>query len=76
MTMSIEALTFVLGAVLLLTGILGGGFQIKDLRIPKVDRVPRVAATVCGLGFIGVGLMCWNIQLYDPRRGTLRRPGR
>lgn len=57
--MSIELIVFALGALLLLTGIIGGGFEIRELKIPPVGRVARVFSTVVGAALImlGVGLV-------------------
>jgi hypothetical protein len=71
MSMSIEALRFVFGAVLLLTGIVGGGFEIKDLKIPKVGWVARVVATLCGLLFI-VGAIEGRPPQSDPVTFTVQ----
>jgi hypothetical protein len=42
--------------VLLLIGILGGGFEIKELKIPQVGRVPRFLAASVGALFIMLGV--------------------
>jgi hypothetical protein len=54
----IQLITFAFGAMLLLIGILGGGFEIKELKIPQVGRVPRFLAASVGALFIilGVGM--------------------
>src|SRR4051812_31713348 len=46
--MQIETLMFALGAILLLAGILGGGFELKEIKVPKVSGAARVAATIAG----------------------------
>jgi hypothetical protein len=54
--MSSEVLSFIFGGLLILTGIIGGGFEIKELKIPKVTWPTRLAALAVGLLFIGMGL--------------------
>lgn len=56
--MSINALVFGLGGILLLVAILGGGFELKEFKIPKVGGAPRVCSGIAGLFFIllGVGI--------------------
>jgi hypothetical protein len=54
-TLNIQLITFAFGAMLLLIGILGGGFEIKELKIPQVGRVPRFLAALVGALFIIVG---------------------
>jgi hypothetical protein len=57
MTTQIALLLF--GAFLLLIAIIGGGFEMRELKIPKVGNVPRILAGVGGVLFvmfaIGVG---------------------
>ncbi len=55
--MSVAVLAFVLGGVLLLTGILGGGFEVKELKIPKVGGGARVLSAATGIVFIVVGVV-------------------
>ena len=42
----------ILGAILLIVGLIGGGLEVKEIRIPKVHTFPRVLATIIGLGLI------------------------
>jgi len=63
--MGIDALAFSLGALLLLVGILGGGFELKEIKVPPVGKALRLIAAAVGLFFIllGVGL---NTNTSDP----------
>jgi hypothetical protein len=54
--MGIETVAFIFGGILLLIGILGGGFELKELKVPKVTLGPRLLASVVGLIFVGVGI--------------------
>lgn len=53
--MTIGAVLLVFGMLLLLIGILGGGFEMKELKIPKVGPVPRVIAFTLSLMFLLLG---------------------
>jgi hypothetical protein len=57
--MPLELVVFALGALLLLTGIIGGGFELKELKIPPVGRVARVLSTAAGavLILLGIGMV-------------------
>ena len=55
--MTLGTLSFVLGAVLLLAGILGGGFEVKELKIPKISGTARALAIVVGLAFVGLAFV-------------------
>lgn len=54
--MTIEIVSFVFGGILLFVGLLGGGFELKELKIPKVGMGVRAAALVAGVLFICLGL--------------------
>jgi hypothetical protein len=44
-----------LGAVLILTGVIGGGFEVRELKIPQVKWPTRVIAFVAGFVFVLMG---------------------
>lgn len=54
--MSIETIAFLFGVLLLSVGILGGGFELKELKVPRVGGLPRASAAVLGLVFVGLGI--------------------
>ena len=55
--MTLQTLSFILGALLLLTGILGGGFEVKEIKIPKIGGPVRLIATVVGIAFIAIAII-------------------
>jgi hypothetical protein len=57
--MGFDTVAFVFGGVLLLVGIIGGGFEVQELKIPKVGWAPRLFATLAGLVFLCIGV---NVQ--------------
>jgi hypothetical protein len=71
--MSPELLLFAVGGLLLVTGLLGGGFELRELKIPRVGRVARVFATGAGGACIilGVGL---STALTEPEGDTGNPP--
>jgi hypothetical protein len=40
------------GALLLLIAIVGGGFEVKEIKIPQVGKIPRAVAAIGGIVFI------------------------
>ena len=52
--MSIQLVGFGFGCLLLLVAILGGGFQIKEITVPRVGKASRLAACLFGLLFVGL----------------------
>src|SRR5262245_30014148 len=54
--MAMQMAVFALGSLLMLVAVLGGGFEVKELKVPKVGRSSRISACVCGLLFIFLGI--------------------
>jgi hypothetical protein len=54
--MTPEIISFVFGVLLILIGILGGGFEVRKVKIAKVGRGTRLLAVVSGLSFITLGI--------------------
>jgi hypothetical protein len=48
-------MSFIFGAILLAVAILGGGFEIKEIKVSNVTVSVRIIAGIVGLFFIGVG---------------------
>lgn len=53
--MTIETLAFIFGALLILIGLLGGGFEAKEIRIPRVSGTGRLVFVVVGMSFVVLG---------------------
>jgi hypothetical protein len=54
--MTLQTMSFIFGAILLAVAILGGGFEVKEIKVSKVTMTGRVSAGIVGLFFIGLGL--------------------
>ena len=54
--MTTETLSFIFGGLLLLIGLLGGGFELKELKLPKVGWSTRIMAFMTGLIFMAIGV--------------------
>lgn len=54
--MNIQLVAFGFGCLLLMVAILGGGFEVKELKVPKVGRAPRFAACLFGVLFVFIGI--------------------
>lgn len=70
--MTPELLLFIFGALLILIGILGGGFDVKELKIPKVGAGVRICAILGGLFFIALGI---GIQASGSTPGSSNSSG-
>jgi hypothetical protein len=67
--MTLQTLSFAFGALLLFVGILGGGFEVKEVKIPPIAASGRVVSSLAGLVFIAVALFPMRNVLTD---GTSR----
>lgn len=54
--MTPDIISFVFGAFLILIGLLGGGFEVRELKIPKVGSGVRILTIGAGLTFIILGI--------------------
>jgi hypothetical protein len=53
--MTLQAMSFIFGALLLAVGILGGGFEVKEIKVSNVTTGGRILAAVAGLVFVVLG---------------------
>jgi hypothetical protein len=53
--MTIELLAFIFGIVLLFIAIVGGGFELRELKVPRVGTVARIVSAVAGVIFLALG---------------------
>jgi hypothetical protein len=51
-----EMVAFIFGCALVLIGIIGGGMEIKELKVPTISGLTRIISIVVGVGFIGFGV--------------------
>jgi hypothetical protein len=54
--MTTEIILVGVGAIMILTAVLGGGLEIKELKIPQVGPGPRIGAGVVGAALLGLGI--------------------
>jgi hypothetical protein len=55
--MSIENMSFLLGGLLIAVSILGGGIEIKEIKIPAVNGMSRIFSAFAGLAFIALSVL-------------------
>jgi hypothetical protein len=53
--MTLQSMSFIFGALLLAVGILGGGFEVKEIKVADVSIGVRIVAGIVGLFFVGLG---------------------
>lgn len=54
--MSIDTMSFILGGLLVAVALLGGGIEVRELKIPSVGRTGRLLSFIVGAGFIGLAI--------------------
>lgn len=71
--MTIEAISFIIGGILIATAIVGGGFEIKEIKMPHVGAGPRFFSLIVGSLFIFMGVSAWGFDrqhLFNPALAT------
>jgi hypothetical protein len=53
--MTLQTMSFIFGALLLAVGILGGGFEVKEVKVSNVTTTARIAAAIVGVIFVALG---------------------
>ena len=61
--MDLVSLLFILGAILLVFGLIGGGLTIKELRVPEISNLSRALCVVIGLGSIAASIYVHVVPL-------------
>jgi hypothetical protein len=54
--MTLQTLSFIFGALLLLAGIVGGGFEIKEVKVPALEVRSRILSSAVGVIFIALAI--------------------
>ncbi len=57
--MTLQTMSFIFGALLLAVAILGGGFEIKEIKVSNVTLGVRVISGLVGVLFIVLGF--WQL---------------
>jgi hypothetical protein len=70
--MKTSLVVFLFGAILLAVAILGGGFELKELKVPKVGWMARLISAFMGMVFVvvGIGLDAPTDDLGSPSSGS------
>jgi hypothetical protein len=63
--MTPQSMSFIFGAILLAVAILGGGFEVKEIKVPNVSVGVRIIAGIVGLFFIVLGFWQQPIALTE-----------
>lgn len=75
-TITIPVVLVILGAILLVLGLIGGGIKIKEVELPPLSKVLRITSAVVGLVFIvgGIGLNFIPTSLTPPSSSLITTP--
>jgi hypothetical protein len=60
--MTIEVVAFIIGGILIGTAIVGGGFEIKEIKMPRVGAGVRIVSLVVGSGFLMLSMGIWSLN--------------
>ena len=64
--MALETIIFIFGSLLILTALLGGGFQAKDVLIPQVGNATRAVCAVAGTVFVVLAVLLGVLKNPPP----------
>jgi hypothetical protein len=71
---TIEVISFIIGGILIGTAIVGGGFEIKEIKMPRVGAGVRIVSLVAGSGFVLLAMGIWGANnphlLVQPTMGN------
>lgn len=67
--MTLEIASFIFGGLLILIGLLGGGFEVKEIKVPKVRLPSRLISAVVGIIFVALG-----VALHSPSNLPVEPP--
>ena len=56
MVTTVQVLLLIFGLLLLASGIVGGGFEIKEIKVPQLHGSARLVAAIVGLAFVTFAL--------------------
>lgn len=57
---TIEVISFIIGGILIGTAVVGGGFEVKEIKMPRVGAGVRIASLVVGSGFLLLAMGIWG----------------
>jgi len=63
---NVSTIFLVIGILMVFIGIFGGGFEIKELRMPKVSNLSRVIGFIVGFVFISIGFISGSTDDKNP----------
>lgn len=65
--MSIPSMLLLFGGVLLLIAIIGGGFEMRELKVPRVEKIPRLLSAATGIVFVVMGVNYSEASLEEKK---------
>jgi hypothetical protein len=68
--MSIEAMAFILGGLLLAAGVFGGGLEVRELKLPQIGTAQRLVASVAGIAFVVLALALNQSWIEHKKEGN------
>jgi Putative peptidoglycan binding domain len=68
MATSLLTITFVVGLALVVIAVLGGGIEVKELKVPQLGLVPRIATFLLGCGLIVLCMI--NPQMFPDKQNA------
>jgi len=64
MLTSIASITLIAGLALVIVGLVGGGIEVKEVKVPQLPIIPRAASILVGV--VLIGLVFFDPGLFGP----------
>src|SRR5262245_53541328 len=73
-SMTLDTMAFVLGVLLIATGVLGGGLEVKELKLPRISGTARLGSAIVGLALVVLGLsinLKWIVSTEESKKSIV-----
>jgi hypothetical protein len=64
--LDLHTLSFLFGALLIAVAVLGGGLEVKEIKVPKVGSVARLLSAIVGIFFVLIGFANGPLRETSP----------
>jgi Putative peptidoglycan binding domain len=75
MLTSIASITLIAGLALVVVGLLGGGIEVKEIKVPTLPMIPRAASFLFGCVLVGLVLLDPNLFIIPQLPNPAPPPG-
>lgn len=71
MEITIWKISFLAGLILTVVGLIGGGLEVREIKLPRMQIVPRILSFVIGFGLLGLCIFRPDMLQESRRTGPI-----